>query len=209
MARVLARSTRSGRAPLDGDKGARMLDTELFKRAMSCFPTGITLVTTTDANGKNWGFTASAFSSVSLDPPQILVCLSKEADCCSAFTSAERFAVNILKREHESLARRFATKGEDKFRGGEFRKGNLGAPILPGALAILECVPDTIIPSGDHAILIGLVEHVKVQEGEAAIYFRSRFHSITQPRVAGWSTSPAIGVEEADFAMDLSAYRLA
>ena len=189
-----------------------MLDHELFKQAMSCFPTGVTLVTTTDGNERDWGFTASAFSSLSVDPPLVLVCLSTEADCCSAFISAEKFGVNILKREHESLARRFATKGKDKFAGGEFRKGKLGVPILPDALAILECTTGTLVPGGDHTILIGLVEHAKVQDGYAAIYFRSAFHSLTQQRSVNLATIPSIcRVHDGglDFVMDMDAYRLA
>jgi len=189
-----------------------MLDVDLFKQAMSCFPTGVTLVTTTDDDDKNWGFTANAFSSLSLDPPMVLVCVSKEADCCSAFRSARKFGVNILRREHESLARRFATKGKDKFAGGGFRKGNLGVPILPDALAILECTTETLVPGGDHTILIGLVEHAKVQDGYAAIYFRSAFHSLTQQRSVNLATIPSIcRVHDGglDFVMDMDAYRLA
>jgi flavin reductase ActVB len=187
-------------------------DHELFKRAMSCFPTGVTLVTTTDADERNWGFTANAFSSLSLDPPLVLVCLSKEADCCSAFISARKFGVNILRREHESLARRFATKGDDKFAGGEFRKGNLGVPILPDAVAILECAIDALVPGGAHVILIGLVEHAKVQDGYAAIYFQSAFHSLTQPRTIGLAANPATSWTQGgglDFLTDVDAYRLA
>ena len=189
-----------------------MLDHELFKQAMSCFPTGVTLVTTTDGNERDWGFTASAFSSLSLDPPLVLVCLSTEADCCSAFISAEKFAVNILKREHESLAGWFATKGKDKFAGGEFRKGKLGVPILPDALAILECTTGTLVPGGDHTILIGLVEHAKVQDGYAAIYFKSAFHSLLQQRTVNLATNPALSRTqdgELDFAAAISPYRLA
>jgi flavin reductase ActVB len=188
-----------------------MLDMDLFKQAMSCFPTGVTLVTTTDADERDWGFTANAFSSLSLTPPLVLVCLSKEADCCSAFTSAKKFGVNILKREHEWLAKRFATKGEDKFSGGKFLKGSVGVPILPDALAVLECTMDAAVPGGDHTILIGLVEHAKVQDGHAAIYFRSTFHSLIQPKPVGLTANPAISkVRDGgpSVVTDIGAYRL-
>ena len=169
-----------------------MLAHKLFKQALSCFPTGVTLVTTTDSDERNWGFTASAFSSLSLDPPLVLVCLSKAADCCSAFTNAQKFGVSILRREHEALARRFATKGHDKFAGEEFSKGDLGVPVLPDALAVLECTTDALVPAGDHTILIGLVQHVRVQDGHAAIYFKGDFHSLPQPEAVGMAAAAAI-----------------
>jgi flavin reductase ActVB len=169
-----------------------MLDKEIFKRAMSCFPSGVTVITTTDGDGRDWGFTANAFSSLSLDPPLVLVCLSKKADCCSAFLSASKFGVNILRREHESLAKRFATKGKNKFAGGEFCKGRLGVPILPDAIATVECTMDTLVPGGDHTILIGAVEHVKVQDGCVAVYFKSTFHSLVQPRNVGSGTTAPV-----------------
>ena len=189
-----------------------MLDHDLFKQALSCFPSGVTLVTTTDSDGRNWGFTASAFSSLSLDPPLVLVCLSKTADCCGAFTSASTFGINILRREHEPLAMRFATKGQDKFAGGEFRKGNLGVPVLPDAVATLECTTDTLVPAGDHTILIGLVRHAKVQDGHAVIYFKGAFHSLNQPRAVSMAAGAAISrlpPGELELIADIGSYRLA
>jgi flavin reductase ActVB len=189
-----------------------MLAHGLFKQALSCFPTGVTLVTTTDSDERNWGFTASAFSALSLDPPLVLVCLSRSADCCSAFTDTKKFGVSILRREHEALARRFATKGQDKFAGGEFLRGNLGVPVLPDALAVLECTMDALVSAGDHNILIGLVTHARVQDGHAAIYFKGDFHSLIQPQAVDMAAAEAIsGMPAGELARiaNIGAYSLA
>jgi flavin reductase ActVB len=99
---------------------------------MARFATGVTIVTTADANGRWWGFTASSFSPVSIDPPLILVCLARTARCYRAFMCAPSFRVNVP--EHEALATRFATSGADKFAGGEFSRGADGLPIPPTTL---------------------------------------------------------------------------
>src|SRR4051812_11360247 len=96
---------------------------ELFREAMAKFASGVTIVTTADSDGAWWGFTASAFSSLSLTPPLILVCLAASAESHPAFAAAAGFIVNVLGSEHEELALRFATKGADKFQGDTFRRG--------------------------------------------------------------------------------------
>lgn len=94
-----------------------------FKKAMSHYASGVTIVTTIDDDGKKWGFTASSFSSLSLEPPMILVCLAQTADCFDAFNQADIFSVNIIGPEYEELAYRFAKKNVNKFSGGEFIDG--------------------------------------------------------------------------------------
>src|SRR5260370_42175602 len=88
---------------------------EVFRAALSLWASGVAIVTTLDARERRWGFTASAFSSVSLDPPLVLVCLSSAADCHEAFVSGATFAVNVLRDQHRQLASQFATKAFDKF----------------------------------------------------------------------------------------------
>ncbi len=158
------------------------IDDKLFRDAMSSFPSGVTIVTTVDDEGRSWGFTASAFSSLSCDPPMILVCPSNKAECFGAFTAATRFAVNILAPEHEKLAIRFATKGGDKFANGDFVLGQSGMPILPHALVALECRLEGFYPGGDHSILTGIIEHANLHDGEAAVYFRGKFRSLASPK---------------------------
>ena len=94
-----------------------MISALLYRKAMARVASGVAIVTTSDADGRWWGFTASSFTPLSLDPPLILVCLSRDAGCRPAFTSAPAFRVNVLGVEHEQLAVRFATRGADKFFG--------------------------------------------------------------------------------------------
>jgi flavin reductase ActVB len=158
---------------------AAVLDADSFRAAASLFPSGVTIVTTRGPDGRGWGFTASAFSSLSLRPPMILVCLDHAASCRRAFVSAERFAVNVLRPEHRELALRFATKEVDKFAAGGFADDAARPPVLEDALATLECKVERVIPeAGDHAILIGLVTAAHARAGDPMVHFRGRFHKL-------------------------------
>jgi flavin reductase ActVB len=152
---------------------------EDFKEAMARFPSGVTIVTTIDDNGRPWGFTATAFSSLSLSPPLVLACLAGKAECMRAFTKASCFAVNILRPQHKDLAIRFATKCIDKFAGDEFSAGEKGAPILLSALVTIECTLSNKYPGGDHVILVGAVDNVMTRRGEASVYFAGKFHALS------------------------------
>lgn len=134
------------------------IDTTAFRDAMARFASGVTVVTTVDETGTPWGFTASAFSSLSLDPPLVLVCLDKLAESHAAFERAEHFAVSILADHQSEAALRFATRGADKFGGFETEEGGItGLPLVPGAMAHLECRMHDRLPGGDHTILVGEV----------------------------------------------------
>jgi flavin reductase ActVB len=147
----------------------------LFVEAMGRFPTGVTIVTTVDRHGHQWGFTASSFASLSLQPPRILVCLDASANCHPSFTQADHFAVNILGAEHEDLARQFATKMIDKFGGTNFEPGDLRLPLLPDALAALECLTAGRLPGGDHTILVGEPVSIRLRSGSPAVFCNRRF----------------------------------
>lgn len=151
------------------------MDPDTLVNALAKFPTGVTIVTTLDRIGRPWGFTASSFTSLSLNPPQVLICLARNANCYITFSKTDRFAVNILKYKHEPLARRFAAKGVDKFTGGEFLCGDLGLPVLTDALAVLACEVASRIPSGDHTIIIGDVRTARSGYGEPAVYHDRTF----------------------------------
>jgi len=151
---------------------------EQFKKAMSHFASGVTIVTTIDSLGAKRGFTASAFSSLSLSPPLILVCLATPADCLQAFEEASQFAVNILSSKHEQLAFNFAKKGADKFKSGKFIDGQSGMPILSDALVSLECHKNKVFSGGDHIIITGLVKHIKIGSGDASVWYENKFHTV-------------------------------
>jgi flavin reductase ActVB len=142
-----------------------MIALQDFKQTLAHLAGAVTVITTCDAHGQPWGFTATAFCSLSLDPPLVLCCLSHIADCYKVFVHGNRFAVNILSAQQRDLSQRFASKGAAKYRGIRFEAGKLGLPLLPGALASLECATYAIYPGGDHSILVGLVEHGVSAEG--------------------------------------------
>lgn len=134
------------------------LDAQEFRNAMARFASGVTIVTTRAADGNFVGFTASAFSSLSLDPPLLLVCLQKDADCYAAFMESDTFAVSILSEEQDEIALRFATKAIDKMAGTPSAPAPVtGLPLIAGATATCDCEIFERVDGGDHTILVGLV----------------------------------------------------
>lgn len=151
-----------------------------FRNAMARFPSGVTVVTTRTEGQGAAGFTASAFSSLSLDPPLVLVCLDKRADCYDAFAAAAQFAVSFLTASQVDVGMRFATKGIDKFAGQPTIPGEVTAlPLIPGALVHLECDTYDRVDGGDHTIFIGRVLRATVHEGEPLIHFNRTFGRFT------------------------------
>jgi flavin reductase ActVB len=147
-----------------------------YREAIARFATGVTIVTTADPDGKWWGFTAGSFSSLSIDPPLILVCLARDARCHPIFTSATAFQVNVLGPEHEELAARFGTKGADKFAGNEFRPDRDGLPVLDDALVRLRCRTVELAEGGDHTILIARVDEAQLRrDGKPAVHVDRRY----------------------------------
>ncbi|MFJ8816278.1 flavin reductase family protein [Amycolatopsis thermoflava] len=153
--------------------------TETFREALASFPSGVTIVTTADRDGRWWGFTATSFCSVSMDPPLVLVCLARTARCHPAFTAARRWVVHVLRPGQADLAVRFATRGADKFAGAGFTAGADGQPVLDEAAATLECSTHALQPAGDHTILVGRVERARSGGAAPAVYFRRAFHEVS------------------------------
>jgi flavin reductase (DIM6/NTAB) family NADH-FMN oxidoreductase RutF len=143
------------------------------------FAAGVTVVTTRDREGRPSGLTASAFTSVSLDPPLVLVCVDHTATAHPDLRDRGWFAVNVLRREQEALSRRFAVSGGDKFRGVPCHEGRTGLPLLDGALATLECRIVDTHEAGDHTIFIGQVESASVEDGRPLVHFYGDYHSLT------------------------------
>lgn len=156
-----------------------MTDGFSFKEAMQRYPTGVVVATTTGAGGQPCGLTASSFTSISLSPPLVLVCIARSASCYHDFARAPAFALNMLRPEQEALAVRFATRGADKFGAGEFVVDGDGLPLLENALAHLVCEQAAWHQHGDHAILVGQVRSVGLgDEGAALARCRQRFSAI-------------------------------
>jgi flavin reductase (DIM6/NTAB) family NADH-FMN oxidoreductase RutF len=153
-----------------------------FRTALRTFAAGVTVVTTLDRAGRPSGLTASAFTSVSLDPPLVLVCVDHTASAHPDFRARGWFAINVLRREQEALSRRFAASGGDKFQGAPWHEGQAGLPLLDGALATLECRIVDTHEAGDHTIFIGQVENASVAGGQPLVYFHGGYHSLAVDR---------------------------
>lgn len=148
-----------------------------FRTAMGHFASGVTVVTT--RNGEELGgLTVSAFCSLSLDPPLVLICIDKGVTSHDAISSAGRFAINILSADQEEISRRFASRAEDKFDGIGTTEGAGGVPLITGCLATIECRLKEELPGGDHTIFIGEVDQVEIGEGEPLVYFRSGYREL-------------------------------
>jgi flavin reductase ActVB len=152
------------------------LDQTDFRNALARFASGVTVVMTRNGEGSFVGFTASAFSSLSLDPPLILVCLQKDADCYQAFMEAESFTVSILSAGQSDIAQRFATKAIDKLQGTGVAPASIsGLPRIEGASAWLECRTYSRVDGGDHTILIGEVIAAGATGAEPLLHFNRTF----------------------------------
>jgi len=154
-----------------------MIDTSEFRRVLGHFPSGVTIVTTHDAQGDPCGLTVNAFTSVSLDPTLVLICVERAADSHGCIEGSGVFAVNVLEEaKGEGLSRRFATWGlSDKFRGVAYREEQTGAPILEAALAWVDCRVVQAVPAGDHTIFIGEVLEADAHEGRPLVYYRGGY----------------------------------
>lgn len=150
-------------------------DSRAFCRAMACFASGVTVMTTTAANGQERGMTVSAFSALSLDPPLVLVCLDRQTLHLQDFLTGT-FAVNILRENQKEVSIQFATRNGDRWGETGHTIGETGAPLLNGCLATIECDVETTYPGGDHVIVVGRVRVLSsTQGGQPLVYFRSAY----------------------------------
>jgi flavin reductase (DIM6/NTAB) family NADH-FMN oxidoreductase RutF len=139
---------------------------DLFKQTMGSFPTGVTVTTAHADDGQVVGMTASAFSSLSLDPLLVLMCPAKQAECYSALTEASYFSIHILGGDQGPLAWQFAKSDADKTEGLMISKGPQGSPKIQGCLAYLECRHHALYDGGDHGILVGEVTHIELPDSD-------------------------------------------
>ena len=151
------------------------LDPNALRNVFGQFLTGVTIITTVDADGNNRGFTANSFASVSLDPPMILVCLGKQAHSLDAFVNSNGFGVNILSAEQESISSLFASKQANKFDHAKHTTKITGAPIIGDSLAWIDCVVANNIDAGDHIILVGRVKALGSNTGRPLGFWRGSY----------------------------------
>lgn len=151
---------------------------DAFRAALSRFASGVTVVTGRDAAGTPFGITVSAFCSVSLEPPQILICIQKKSHCNKAISESGVFIVNILSENQEAISNVFASHSADKFESVETFDGIEQAPGIVGALANIECRKVSEIDGGDHTIFIGEVESASVADEAPLAYWRGSYRKL-------------------------------
>lgn len=152
---------------------------EAFRAIFGAFPTGVTIVTCIDSADRPVGMTVSAVSALSLDPPQLLICLQHGKYTLDAIRTSGTFGVNFLSETQADLSGRFASSRFDKFTDVSWSRGEtLGVPGFDGALAVAECRVSEIITSGDHDIVIGTLASGTSTAGNALVYWNRGYHSL-------------------------------
>jgi flavin reductase (DIM6/NTAB) family NADH-FMN oxidoreductase RutF len=152
-----------------------------FKNALKSWATGVTVVTSKTEGFGLRGMTATSFSSVSLDPPQILVCINKSADTGDAVLEGKSFAINILKADQQEISNQFAgaTSQEERFANVNWHEGVTGSPVIDDALASIECTVVQQVLAGTHWVIIGEVQSVNCRSGEPLLYYNSSYRELT------------------------------
>ena len=154
-------------------------DPRTLRDALGCFATGVTVVTCLKADGTPAGLTVNSFTSVSLEPPLLLVCLAKKALSASALIEAEHFAVNVLQTGQQPASIRFSTRDEDRFGATPWSCGEGGAPILEASLGVFECRRYALHDGGDHHMLIGQVVKASFDAAlDPLLFFRGRYRRL-------------------------------
>lgn len=150
-----------------------------FRALCGLWPTGVSVVTTRDAQGRAYGVTMNSVTSVSLEPPLLLICLKNESDTLAAIRETGVFCINLLASGQAEVSRCFAHRRADKFDGVASHDGRLGAPVLEGVLAALECRVEAVYPGGDHAIVVGELVHGARYNADALplVYFKGQYSS--------------------------------
>ncbi len=146
-----------------------------FRDSLGRFASGVTVVTTKDGSGKLHGLTVSAFCSVSLEPPLILICIDKQIGSHHALKDSQHFVVNILSENQQHLSNQFASKRENKFEGISFQTGIADLPVLDGCLVNLECSLRHCYDGGDHTIFVGEIQQTYVSDGNPLTYFHGHY----------------------------------
>ena len=157
---------------------AAPLTREEFRRACGRFATGITIATVSDAQGTPHGLTVNSFTSVSLDPPLVSICLGHAVSLIEVFRAASYFGINVLAESQRAVSERFARKGYDRFEGIEWQAGANGVPLIIGVLAAMECRTVERIRAGDHDIFLAQMVTARVVEGKPLVYFASRYRKL-------------------------------
>lgn len=160
-----------------GDAAASVSSLD-FRRACGRFATGVAVAGALDANGAPHGLTVNSFSSVSLDPPLILICLGHAIAAIDVFREARHFGLSVLRSDQREISERFAQRMDNHFDGLAWRLGSAGAPLINGVLAQIECRAVRRVSAGDHDIFIAQMVAAETFDGEPLIYFASEYREL-------------------------------
>jgi flavin reductase (DIM6/NTAB) family NADH-FMN oxidoreductase RutF len=166
-------------------------DNRELRTAFGSFMTGVTIVTTAGVDGQPRGFTANSFTSVSLEPPLLLICIGKAAASVDVFSRAEGFAVNILSEAQKDTSVLFASKRPDKFEAANWRPGPFGNPLIEGSAAWFDCARYQVIDAGDHIILMGHVQAFSYSDANPLGYARGHYITLGLEQAAVNAASSA------------------
>jgi len=169
---ALAASPGPTALPLEFSAPPSCIDAATFRRVLGRFPSGVTIVTVRDGDGVDHGMTVSAFASLSLSPPLVLVCIGDDATIAAAVSAAGSFAVSVLSEGQEALARLFADTGAERFAGTAVSRGTTGLALIDGAVAHLECAIVARHRGGDHTIVVGEVLAARAAEGGRPLIYQ-------------------------------------
>ncbi|BFM15046.1 hypothetical protein R50073_12290 [Maricurvus nonylphenolicus] len=154
------------------------IDITEFRNALGSFPTGVTVITTTDREGNPIAMTASSFNSVSLDPPLILWSIGYERSSLPAFRETGKFVVHVLAEDQIDISNKFAGSGAGDFSEVEYDKNDHGIPMLPGCVSRFECVTRHEYEGGDHLIIVGEVERFVTEDKQPLLFCRGKYAEI-------------------------------
>jgi len=160
------------------------IDPNEFRSVLGNFATGLTIVTAMTDDGPV-GFTCQSFSSLSLDPPLVLLCVSNTSSTWPRIRADGRFCINVLAAHQHQLSTKFARSRSDKFSGVDFRLSPNGSPTLPGAAAWIECQLEAEHEGGDHTIVVGAVLNLGANEGADPLLFHRGRYSKAGGKVLG------------------------
>ena len=153
-------------------------DSQLQRKIMGQFATGVT-VASTCVDGETWGMTANAVTSLSLDPPLVLVAVARESQTHEKFKTAGCFALNILNDSQQEISDRFAFVGPKDFSGLDFKTAETGAPILKDSLGWVDCQLTEIVSGGDHDIFVGQIVAGEVGAGQPLLFYSGKYGGLT------------------------------
>jgi flavin reductase (DIM6/NTAB) family NADH-FMN oxidoreductase RutF len=155
------------------------IDSASFRQALSQFASGITVVTTQDAQGRPLGLTVSAFCSVSLDPPLVLISVDTRSETHAGFEASGLFGVSVLAEGQDAVSRLFARAGPEKFVELPMVPGERGLLLVPDALAHIECEVRAAHTAGDHVLYVGEIVTLSVRPGKPLVYQRGAYRRLS------------------------------